>query len=449
MNERKLQSNNKPELLQIELTYNCNLNCVFCYNPNRNKKIDFQKLDKIIDRISSFNIPQVYLIGGEPSLLGTEKLNEYIEKLSINSSVTIVTNGFITLKGISNKLANIAVSLHGYDAKTHERFNGVEGSYEHAIKSIQYYKSRGLNVRAVVVLSAMNYNIIGKILLRCIEAGVDEIFIDRYEDGGIGASNSNKFDLKPTNNQFREGLTQIIEVRNMELINKEKIGFGTAIPFCVDERLFSESLLSSCGAGTDFCAVTPDGNLRICNQSKVVMGNILDENIEDIWRTQAIQEYRDLNWVDSPCKECRLLSECIGGCRVDENCNKNFVIDYAIRDDNDEIMRKNQENINQGKLNPTYFIENFSPKKINDNDKYFVDRFTHINRTENQYFLVTQFSSARIGRIEYQVIEQLINRKEFSFREICECFFEYEEEGIENLFNQLLFLNAIRKVEND
>ncbi|WP_305152758.1 radical SAM protein, partial [uncultured Dubosiella sp.] len=75
MNERKLQSNNKPELLQIELTYNCNLNCVFCYNPNRNKKIDFQKLDKIIDRISSFNIPQVYLIGGEPSLLGTEKLN--------------------------------------------------------------------------------------------------------------------------------------------------------------------------------------------------------------------------------------------------------------------------------------------------------------------------------------------------------------------------------------
>lgn len=112
-----LEANNLPELLQIELTYQCNLKCIFCYNPLRNKEINQETLEKIVDRVCEFKIPQVYLIGGEPSVLGVETLNRYIDKLSKTSSVTIVTNGFIKLVGISNKLAVMAVSLHGYSFK--------------------------------------------------------------------------------------------------------------------------------------------------------------------------------------------------------------------------------------------------------------------------------------------------------------------------------------------
>lgn len=42
----ELKANNIPELLQIELTYQCNLNCIFCYNPLRNMIVDKNKIEK-------------------------------------------------------------------------------------------------------------------------------------------------------------------------------------------------------------------------------------------------------------------------------------------------------------------------------------------------------------------------------------------------------------------
>lgn len=93
-----------PHLCHIEMTYACNEKCIFCYNPERAKLGDLSTIDRIVRSVAESQIPHVYLIGGEPSLLPVEKLNEYIELLSQHSSVTIVTNGLQRLKGISSKL---------------------------------------------------------------------------------------------------------------------------------------------------------------------------------------------------------------------------------------------------------------------------------------------------------------------------------------------------------
>lgn len=53
-----------PHLIHIETTYGCNQKCIFCYNPNRNCSIDYNKLDKIVESVSNSKIPHVYLIGG-------------------------------------------------------------------------------------------------------------------------------------------------------------------------------------------------------------------------------------------------------------------------------------------------------------------------------------------------------------------------------------------------
>ena len=65
----ELKANNIPELLQIELTYQCNLNCIFCYNPLRNMIVDKNKIEKIVDKVADSKIPLVYLIGGEPKYI--------------------------------------------------------------------------------------------------------------------------------------------------------------------------------------------------------------------------------------------------------------------------------------------------------------------------------------------------------------------------------------------
>lgn len=447
-----LQANTIPELLQIELTYQCNLNCVFCYNPLRAKTFSIEDIDRLVKRISEFKIPQIYLIGGEPSVLGVKKLNEYIDLLSKTSSVTIVTNGFIKLEGISTKLANIAVSLHGYDAKSHEAFNGVKGSFERAIASIRYYKTLGINVRCVTVLSGENYSFIGKILKRAINAGVDEIYIDRYEDGGIGATNSSKINLKPTNQQFREALSQIIEVRNSGLLAPEKIAFGTAIPFCVDERMFAENLLSSCSAGTNFCAITPTGDLRLCNQSNKVYGNVFKEDIDVIWANSRTEDYRCMKWTQPPCSLCKLLSVCQAGCRVDANSLCAYCIDYALRDNLDETIKCNIERINAGELIPQSPYQNSRLKsairrKIDfKSDLFASDRFLRVNEYKSTFYMVTQFQGVQIGKDEFEFLEFILSKKHFTCSELFDVLDVYEEKSIEDFVQLLLFLGAIRKL---
>lgn len=100
---RKIGHDIIPHFCQIELTYACNADCIFCYNPENILIRDFKKTDQIVESVAKSQIPHVYLFGGEPSLFPVKKLNEYIEILSPHSSVTIVTNGIIRMEGISKK----------------------------------------------------------------------------------------------------------------------------------------------------------------------------------------------------------------------------------------------------------------------------------------------------------------------------------------------------------
>lgn len=434
-----------PHLLQIELTYECNQNCVFCYNPERGKGVDLETIDKMVDKIAKECIPHIYLMGGEPSIIGTTKLNEYIEKLSENSSVTIVTNGYIKLEGISKKLACIAVPLHGYNAHTHEMVTGKKGGFDKTIDTIRYYVSEGIDVRCIIVLTGYNYHYIDKIIELAIDLGMESVYIDRYEDGGIGATNSGVLRLKPSLEEFREALTKIIDVRNKERIPRLKIGFGTAIPYCLDLRLFSEGLISSCGAGTTFCAVNSRGDLRLCNQSEVVYGNILEEKVIDIWKKDILSSYRDMKWVEEPCLSCPALIECQCGCRVDANCDKEFCIDYAIRE-MDETIKNNINSIKSGTLKfdaNTYFQDIVEEKKKRKIGTVKLNRFTKCHTYGEQYLLVTQYNTVDVGNYEKEIIDFLISNRVVDEQDLINKFGEFDKDTIREFIYHLEALEAV------
>lgn len=320
-----------PHLCHIEMTYACNEKCIFCYNPERAKLGDLFAIDQIIHSVAKSQIPHVYLIGGEPSLLPVEKLNEYIDLLSEHSSVTIVTNGLLHLKGISSKLACFGVPIHGANAETHEFLNQSKGSFKKTIETVRYYVSRGHDVRCIPVLTGYNYDQMYDIIGIAASLGIESIYVDRYEDGGIGAVNSRDYRLRPTHEQFHVAVRQIIQAKHDFTLFGGRVGFGTAIPYCLDEMMIIEGITSNCGVGASFCAINPKGEFRMCNQSQLVFGNLPDESIEVIWNKPALDIFRDLSWVNEPCKSCGLLLDCTGGCKVDANCSDKFCIDYAVR----------------------------------------------------------------------------------------------------------------------
>jgi len=72
---------NSFNLAWLSLTYNCNNRCVWCYSASndcesvRNKILDSEMEDGIINLLTSLGIQRVTLIGGEPTLYSNlEKL---------------------------------------------------------------------------------------------------------------------------------------------------------------------------------------------------------------------------------------------------------------------------------------------------------------------------------------------------------------------------------------
>lgn len=400
----KLKLPSIPHLVHIETTYACNSKCIFCYNPSRNYEINYHRLNKIVSSIKKSEIPHIYLIGGEPSLLRTKKLNEYINTLSSTSSVTIVTNGLKYISNLSKELACIGIPLHG-KKDVHEYVTGVKGGYKKVIRSIKNYVSQGFDVRCIPVLMSINYNQMYEIIKKAFELGMESVYIDCFESGGIGSKLANK--LKPSIEQFKIALTQIIEAKKDFGI---KVGFGTAIPFCIDERLFEEDLLGECGAGFTFAAVDPWGNVRICNQSTIIYGNVLKESIEEIWKKRKItSEFRSLQWVSQPCKSCKLLRWCLCGCKVDTNFPGEYSIDPLIRNRRSPF------------LSPEKLLKLFKKwkrKKEKENwyyppkfRKFKIEKYTKLILKYKEKYLVTRYQTVILNSLALEILKFLLRNK--------------------------------------
>lgn len=432
--ENYVKHDSIPHLCHIELTYACNEKCIFCYNHERAKLGDLSVIDRIVCSIAESQIPHVYLIGGEPSLLPVEKLNEYIKVLSKHSSVTIVTNGLRCLKGISSKLACFGVPIHGANAKTHEFLNQSKGSFKKTLETIRHYVSEGHDVRCIPVLTGYNYDQMYDIIGIAASLGMESIYVDRYEDGGIGALNSRGYRLKPTRDQFRIAVDQIVQAKYDFTIFEGRVGFGTAIPYCLDDRLITEGLTSNCGVGTYFCAINPRGEFRMCNQSQLVFGTLPDESIEVIWNKQALDIFRDLSWVSEPCKSCELLLDCTGGCKVDANCSNKFCIDYAVRGLSKPIAELVAK-VKHPKPAETY-PANYRIFRPN--------RYMKFTTRYPEKFLVTRYQTVKLDKMALEMAQAILYEAIINERALVARFAELVEECETRLFvSKMLQVKAL------
>ena len=426
-----------PHLCHIEMTYACNEKCIFCYNPERAKLGDLSAIDRLVRSVAESQIPHVYLIGGEPSLLPVEKLNEYIEILSEHSSVTIVTNGLRRLNGISSKLACFGVPIHGANAETHEFLNQSKGSFKKTLETIRHYVNEGHDVRCIPVLTGYNYDQMYDIIGIAANLGMESIYVDRYEDGGIGAINSYDYRLKPTRDQFHIAVTQIVQAKRDFVAFGGRVGFGTAIPYCLDERMITEGITSNCGVGTSFCAINPRGEFRMCNQSQLVFGTLPDESIEAIWNKSALDVFRDLSWVNEPCKSCELLLDCTGGCKVDMNCSDKFCIDYAVHGLSKPVaelaaMMDHCKQINIYPANYRVFRPN---------------RYMKLTTRYPEKFLVTRYQTVRLDEMALEMAQFILGKTVINELELVARFIERVEEREIRLFvSRLLQVNALNLI---
>jgi radical SAM protein with 4Fe4S-binding SPASM domain len=118
--------------------------------------------------------------------------------------------------------------------------------------------------------------------------------------------------LALTRQQLRESL---LEVNARARSLGAHVSSNVSVPHCVVEPPEVPCIsLTSCGSCALDKPLTLDagGDLRLCNHSPVVLGNIFRNTIGELLESPYVHRFHEV--VPTPCDACRLYGQCRGGC---------------------------------------------------------------------------------------------------------------------------------------
>jgi MoaA/NifB/PqqE/SkfB family radical SAM enzyme len=133
-----------PDVLQITLTFRCNLKCKICtihkHPTSPEEELSTEEVLNLVDQAAEMGIKEVVLTGGEPFL--REDIFDLIDHISEKGLISVITtNGTIlsehlAKKIVLSKLNHLHVSIDGLE-KTNDSIRG-SGNFKKAIDGIKH-----------------------------------------------------------------------------------------------------------------------------------------------------------------------------------------------------------------------------------------------------------------------------------------------------------------------
>jgi len=258
------------------------------------------------------------LSGGEPFM--REDLPEILSfMLKRGVDPTIITNGTLITKELAAAAAGVGslceVSLLSYRREVHDHLAGRGGAWDAAVDGLIHLNQAGGNSIVGFVATQLNYMDLYKTVELAIGLGATGLMYNRMN---LGAHNLRHADrLLPTPAMIRENL-EMLEA----LDDKYKLPIVVSVvvePCVVDVRNYPSLHFGWCPLAGErsYFTIDPVGNVRICNHSPTIVGNIHRDHFPDIYYHHPyVRRFRETWPVE--CAECapELKEMCGGGCKA-------------------------------------------------------------------------------------------------------------------------------------
>ena len=324
-----MQKDAPVKALCLHVSHDCNLRCKYCFastgdfgtghRMTMNVETAKKAIDFVIARSGKRHNIEVDFFGGEPLMaMDTVKATvDYARSLekehNKNFRFTITTNGILlddeTIDYINENMSNAVLSLDGrpeVNDNMRPTVNG-KGSYDVILPKFQ---------KLVAGRGDKDYYLRGTFTRHNRDFAQDVIHIADQGFRNVSVEpvvGDAKYDYT-----FKEedlpGILGEYENLARELLDRDDINFFhfnvdlTQGP-CVIKRM------RGCGAGCEYVAITPDGDIYPCHQfvgkEEYKLGNVYDNTFDmDISR-----KFAGLNIYTRPdCKDCWARFYCSGGC---------------------------------------------------------------------------------------------------------------------------------------
>lgn len=305
----------------FEVTPRCNANCLYCYNvwkahPDYPRaEPDERGLLCVLEAImKSDRVTVVSLTGGEPLLLGNLVLEMGAMARLSGKSVNLVTNGALMKRPFARNLKRlgikpIEITLLSAREDVHN-FLQRAGTFRGAVDAVRTVADVGGEAMVGIVGTRANIPLLRETLEFARSLGARGAMFTRFNPGGEGLRHWRE--LGPSKEDLRSAMRTLMEFadENPDLT----ITCGVPMPPCVlGFTDYGRVRVGYCNAGGDLIAIDWLGNLRPCNHSSLIIGNILETPLDQLLGSRGIKDF--MAPVPKMCVGCQFYETCKGGCR--------------------------------------------------------------------------------------------------------------------------------------
>ena len=351
------QPTHVPVVIVWNITNRCNLNCLHCHqsstlSPSERELTTHEAL-QIVDKLSDAGLSILTFSGGEP--LVRNDIYDLIKRATENGIYcTVASNGILMKQGTVEKLSKVGIKrveigLDGAKEETHDFLRNKRGSFKATVKGIQNCVKYG-DFEEIAITSTLyksNVNEIPKIVDFAESLGATRFYLNRLIPAGRGVNIThldvsseekksilnylyNRFQTSVVNGEgiqcYARGMTYLSKV-GYELsdgkifhVSEAFSGYDTMFKKKYDGELskfvrrFAKGF-SGCSAGLTYCGLSEQGDILPCVPAPIKLGNLLEENLENIWsNNEILNNMRDRKNLKGSCGQCNFNGLC-GGCR--------------------------------------------------------------------------------------------------------------------------------------
>ena len=310
-----------PQLRRLffELTLRCNENCLHC--GSRCGEVKSEELSKedyfrLLDQIKNDfdELPMLCITGGEPLLRNDFfEIMEYAGKLGFSWGMT--SNGTLIDPGTAAHLkkagmSTVSISIDGTE-EIHDEFRRTKGGFKRAMAGIENLMNTGFeHVQVTTVVSRRNIDHLDEIFNMLLNIEIDSWRLLAIEPIGRALDNNEL------------ALTMEDHIKLLQYI-KDKRSQGYPVLYGCSHYLGLEferevrDWYFLCNSGLYTASIAANGDIMGCldieRRPETIQGNILQDNLKDVWINRFRIFREPLADKNEKCRNCKDKDSCEGG----------------------------------------------------------------------------------------------------------------------------------------
>ncbi len=311
-----------PILSEVAITYRCNLRCTFCYagcncttNPvGDDREMATDEVKQVLRKIyEEAEVPSVSFTGGEATL--RKDLPDLVGYASaLGMRVNLITNGTRISPEYARHLAgsglhSAQVSLEGVTAETHERITTVRNSFDRTVAAVRNFKAAGIRVHTNTTINADNLSectAMPSFVRRNLQN--DRFSMNLMIPSGTGALNRRLAvrysDLSPI----------LLQIAAESKKHGVEFMWYSPTPMCMFNPIVHGLGNKGCSACDGLLSIGANGDVIPCASYDESVGNVLEEDVLDIWHSDRAELFRHKFLAHNECRDCEYFRICNGAC---------------------------------------------------------------------------------------------------------------------------------------